>query len=455
MPTVASGLPPLSPSREEFRTLAGDGNLVPVHAELTADVDTAPSAFQKLDSSPYGFLLESVGGSDGRGRYSFLATDPETVVTVRGARVSLRHAGGHTELLPSGSPFEVLRELLSPFTPVPAPGLPPFQGGAVVFVGYDMIRHVERAPDVAADDLRLPDAVFMLTDRLLVFDRHRHRLIVIANARVDERDAASLDRAYDAASARIEALLASLRKPPRVPAALPIPALDPLAALGEDGFTSTLDESAYADAVRRAKEHISARDLSGIVVSRRLDTDLRADPFIVYRALRAIDPSPYCFFLRLGKSSILGAAPEGLVRFAGGRVEASAGGEARGVPDAPDGARVEPAPGTSGDALHVLEAALPAGAVTGAPTVRAMELIEELEPARRGPYGGAVGYVSYSGNLDSCIADRTVLCHGRRASIQVGAAIAADSDPKTEWLETCSKARGPILALRIAGQESA
>jgi anthranilate synthase component I len=511
MPMVGSGLPPLSPSREEFRALAGRGNVIPVYAEMAADLDTPLSAFLRLRPGPYAFLLESVEGGEKWARYSFLGSDPLMVFTAKGSRISVRHADGHTELFPSRNPFESLRALLARFKPVRVPGLPRFQGGAVGFLSYDMVRHVERLPQLAKDDLRLPDAVFMLTDSLLAFDNLRHRLLVIANAHVTKADAASLDRAYDAAAVKIGMMMANLRRPVRSPAPLAVPAVEPLIALGEEGFTSTMDETTYMERVRRAKEYIASGDAYQIVVARRLDTELKADPFTVYRALRTINPSPYLFFLRLGKMTIVGSSPEVLVRLEDGRVEERpiAGTHPRGRTEEEDARlaeemRTDPKeraehvmlvdlgrndvgrvsrlgsvavsefmvveryshvmhlvshvrgdlePGK--DAFDVLAACFPAGTLTGAPKIRAMEIIEELEPTRRGPYGGAVGYISYSGNLDSCITIRTVVCHGRRASIEVGAGIVADSDPKTEWLETSSKARGMILALRVAAQESA
>jgi anthranilate synthase component 1 len=511
MPTVGPDLPPLSPSREEFRALAGRGNVIPVYTEMAADLDTPLSAFLRLRPGPYAFLLESVEGGEKWARYSFLGSDPLMVFTAKGSRISLRHADGHTELLPSSNPFESLRALLARFKPVPVPGLPRFQGGAVGFLSYDMVRHVERLPQLAKDDLRLPDAVFMLTDSLLAFDNLRHRLLVIANAHVTKTDAASLDRAYDAAAVKIGMMMANLRRPARSPAPLAVPAVEPLVALGEEGFTSTMDQATYMERVRRAKEYIACGDAYQIVVARRLDTELKADPFTVYRALRTINPSPYLFFLRLGKTTIVGSSPEVLVRLEDGRVEERpiAGTHPRGRTEEEDARLAEEMkadpkeraehvmlvdlgrndvgrvsrigsvqvsefmvveryshvmhlvshvrgdlePGK--DAFDVLEACFPAGTLTGAPKIRAMEIIEELEPTRRGPYGGAVGYISYSGNLDSCITIRTVVCHGRRASIEVGAGIVADSDPKTEWLETGSKARGMILALRVAAQESA
>ena len=478
---------------------------MPVFAELPADLDTPLSAYLRLRPGPHAFLLESVEGGEKWARYSFLGSDPLVVLSAKNGRIILRRAG-RTERLPDGDPLEALRALLKEVQPVAVPGLPRFQGGAVGFLGYDMVGHMEKLPRMAKDDLDLPDAVFMLTETLLVFDNLRHRLLVIANARIDRRDPGALDAAYDRAALKIGMTVAKLARPARPPAALSLAPAAPLQALGEEGFTSTMDEGAFTDAVRRAKEYIAAGDAYQIVLSRRLDTRLDADPFTVYRALRTINPSPYLFFLRLGKTTIVGSSPEVLVRVEGDRVEERpiAGTHPRGANEAQDQAieaqmqsdpkeRAEHVmlvdlgrndvgrvtelgsvkvtefmvteryshvmhlvshvvgklrPGA--DAFDVLRACFPAGTVTGAPKIRAMEIIDAIEPTRRGPYAGAVGYISYSGNLDSCITIRTIVCHGNRASVQVGAGIVADSDPKTEWLETCSKARGVILALRMA-----
>jgi len=479
---------------------------VPVFTELPADLDTPLSAYLRLRPGPYSFLLESVEGGEKWARYSFLGGDPMAVLSAKDGRITVRQAGGRLQRLPDGDPLEALRGLLRRYRPVSVPGLPRFQGGAVGFLAYDMVRHMERLPRSTRDDLGLPDAVFMLSDTLLVFDNLRHRLLVIANAHVESRDPVALDQAYDHAAVKIGMALAKLSRPARPPAALPLTAPGPLLALGEDGFTSTMDDTQFADGVRRAKEHIAAGDAYQIVISRRLDCPLPSDPFTIYRALRTINPSPYLFFLRLGRMTIVGSSPEVLVRVEGDRVEERpiAGTRPRGASEAED-ARIEREmhedpkeraehvmlvdlgrndvgrvaelgsvkvtefmgteryshvmhlvshvtgrlrPGA--DALDVLRACFPAGTVTGAPKIRAMGIIDEIEPTQRGPYAGAVGYVSYSGNLDSCITIRTIVCTAEHASVQVGAGIVADSDPKAEWLETCSKARGLILALRMA-----
>jgi anthranilate synthase component 1 len=447
-----------------------------------------------------------VEGGEVWARYSFLGAEPLMVLTAKNGRLTLKR-GRRTERLPDGDPLATVRDLLRQFQPVPVPGLPRFQGGAVGYLAYDMVHHMERLPRTTQDDLGLPDAVFLFTDSLLVFDNLRHRLLVLANAVIDRRDPESLDRAYDRAAVRIGMMLAKLARPARAPAPLPLAPPGPLLAQGEDGFSTTMDEPAFTDVVRRAKEHIASGDAYQIVLSRRLDCRLTGDPFTLYRALRTINPSPYLFFLRLGRTTIVGSSPEVLVRVEGDRVDLRpiAGTHPRGATEAEDRETedrlrndpkeraehvmlvdlgrndvgrvsrlgsvkvtefmtieryshvmhlVSHVTGTlkpGSDALDVLRACFPAGTLTGAPKIRAMEIIDELEPTQRGPYGGAVGYVSYSGNLDSCITIRTVVCDGKRASIQVGAGIVADSDPKTEWLETSSKARGMVLALRMAG----
>src|SRR3990172_1393565 len=281
--TSGTGIPSLSPSREDFRGLAARGNLVPVFAELPADLDTPLSAYLRLRPGPYAFLLESVEGGEVWARYSFLGADPLMVLTAKNGRLTLKR-GSRAERLPDGDPLAAVRELLRQFQPVPVPGLPRFQGGAVGYLAYDMVHHMERLPRTTEDDLGLPDAVFLFTDTLLVFDNLRHRLLVIANAAIDRRDPAALDRAYDRAAARIGMPLANLAPPARAPAPLALVPPAPLLAQGEDGFSTTMDEAAFTDAVRRAKEYIAAGDAYQIVLSRRLDCRLTVDPFTLYRA---------------------------------------------------------------------------------------------------------------------------------------------------------------------------
>jgi anthranilate synthase component I len=508
MPAVGTRIPPLSPSRDAFRALAEHGNLIPVYAELAADLDTPLSAFLRLRPGPHAFLLESVEGGEKWARYSFLGTDPRLIVTARNKRVTVHHAGGPTEVLPTTNPLDGLRSVLSRFTAVPVEGLPRFQGGAVGYLSYDAVRHVERLPELAQDDLGLPDAAFMLTDSLLVFDNLRHRLLVLANAHVDRTDQVSLDRAYDQAAVKIGMLLAKLGRPARPPAPLTLPDVGSLLALGEEGFTSTMDEATFMDRVRQAKEHIAAGDAYQIVLARRLDTELRADPFTLYRALRTINPSPYLFLLRMGKTSIVGSSPEVLVRLEDGRIEERpiAGTHPRGSSEREDEqlaaqmladpkeraehvmlvdlgrndvgrvARigsvevsefmvveryshvmhlVSNVSGTLAEGVtgfDALTACFPAGTVSGAPKVRAMEIIDSLERTKRGPYAGVVGYVDFSGNLDTCITIRTIVAAGGKAYVQAGAGIVADSVPEMEAEETRRKAEALLRA--VAGAAS-
>jgi anthranilate synthase component 1 len=494
------------PSREEFHSLTRDGNLIPVYAELPADLDTPLSAFLRLRAGPYAFLLESVEGGEKWARYSFLGTDPFMVFTAKGNRITIKSAGKPIELIRSENPLDALRTIMARFRPVDLPHLPRFVGGAVGYLSYDMARFFERLPRIAQDDLRLPDALFLLTDTLVAFDNLRHRLLVITNAHVEERTPPDVDRAYDQAVAKITATLAKLARPAPLPPPLVLPQLEPLLAQGEEGIISSLDQAAFMERVRRAKELIAKGDAFQIVLSRRLETPLTADPFRIYRALRTINPSPYLFYLKLGRHHLVGSSPEVLVRAEDGQIEVRpiAGTRPRGRSDAEDRAieqelladpkeraehvmlvdlgrndvgrvakigsvtvtermaveryshvmhlvsNIRGQMRDDVDAFEVLRACFPAGTLTGAPKIRAMEIIEELEPTRRGPYGGAVGYVSYSGNLDSCITIRSVIISGKRAFVQAGAGIVADSDPKAEWLETVNKAKGLILALRLA-----
>jgi len=492
----------LTPTREEFRRLAHEGNLIPVYAELPADLETPLSAFLRIGQGPYAFLLESVEGGEKWARYSFLGSHPHAIFRAQGNRIVVWERGRGTRRFRSGDPLGELRRLLAPSRPVCLPDLPRFVGGAVGYVGYDMVRFFERLPSPAPDDLGLPDACFLLTDTLLAFDNLRHRLLVIANARLEGQDP---DRAYDDAAERIRVALACLARPLRRPPPLAFPSHETLAPR-EEGFTSTLDEENYMRAVELAKEYIAAGDIFQVVLSRRLQTSLGATPFQVYRALRTINPSPYLFFLRLGRLAVVGSSPEVLVRLEDGTVELRpiAGTRPRGATPPEDEAleaelRADPKERAEHvmlvdlgrndvgrvaevgsvevtefmtveryshvmhlvsnirgrlkdglDAFDVLRACFPAGTVTGAPKIRAMEIIDELEPVRRGLYAGAVGYVSYTGALDSCITIRTIVCTRDQAFLQAGAGIVADSDPKREYIETANKARGLILAIRMA-----
>jgi len=488
-----------TPSLEEFRAFATQGNVIPVARQILADMETPVSAFRKIDSGNYAFLLESVEGGEQWGRYSFLGGNPSLVLRNQGGRIDLLGGEGAKLLVGVRDPFSALERLLGEYRAVRVPGLPRFTGGWVGYLGYDAVRHLERLPSTAPDDLGLPDAIFLLTDTLLIFDNVTHRITVVSNAFIREQSAAGVERAYRESQQKIEAIIAALKRPVGAP-------------LGRNGQQagvapdSTFTRDGFCEAVRRAKAYIQAGDVIQVVLSQRLAARTDADPFDVYRALRVVNPSPYMYYLRLGELRVVGSSPEMLVRLEGDRIDLRpiAGTRPRGGAEDEDRRFAEELAadpkeraehimlvdlgrndvgkvaqvgsvavedlmrieryshvmhlvshvrGTleaGRNAFDVLRACFPAGTVTGAPKVRAMEIIEELEPVRRGPYAGAVGYVSFSGNLDTCITIRTILfCRGM-ALIQAGAGIVADSEPEREYEETRSKARGMRRAIELA-----
>ena len=511
---------PHLPSLEQFREAAGRGNLVPVWREIVLDGDTPVSAYAKLGRRPHSFLLESVVGGEKWATYSFLGVGARAVVTARGGRYAITRfdveGGGPPSRregsLPDGDPTQVLASLLASFRPVPAPALPRFFGGAVGWLGYDVVRAFEKIPSRAPDELELPEACFVITDTLVIFDNLRQTVKVVANAVVDGAEGGhSVERAYRAACARVDAIVATLEGPS--PALHP---LDPAKARVEGApLQSNTTKDAFKAAVARAKEYILAGDVFQVVLSQRFEAPRAgADPFDVYRALRVVNPSPYMFQLDFADAQVTGASPEVLVRVDGEpgapktvTVRPIAGTRARGAtPDEDERLaaelRADPkeraehvmlidlgrndvgrvsrigsvrvdenmiterfshvmhltssVTGTVADgrsALDVLRACFPAGTLTGAPKIRAMQIIEELEPARRGVYGGAVGYVSFTGNLDMAIAIRTLVTKGEHVYLQAGAGIVADSDPDAEYEETVNKARAVVRALAMARPE--
>jgi len=488
-----------TPNLAQFRELAARGNLIPVARQILADMETPVSAFRKVDSGNYAFLLESVEGGEQWGRYSFLGSNPALVVRVQGGRAEILHSGRTEVLEDVHGPFAAIERVLRDYRAVPVPGLPRFTGGLVGFLGYDAVRALERLPEKATDDLGLPDALFLLTDTLLIFDNVTHRITVVSNAYVRNASEAETDRAYRESQQKIEAIIAALRRPMGAP-------LGSGARIAAPEPESTFERERFCEAVKRAKEYIQAGDIIQVVLSQRLSIRTGADPFDVYRALRVVNPSPYMYYLRLGELKIVGSSPEMLVRLEGERIDLRpiAGTRPRGTTEEADQqlseelladpkeraehimlvdlgrndvgkvARVGSVSVPdlmiieryshvmhivshvrglieSGRTAHdVLAACFPAGTVTGAPKVRAMEIIEELEPVRRGPYAGAVGYVSFAGNLDACITIRTVLFWRGKALVQVGAGIVADSDPQSEYVETMNKARAVRRAIELA-----
>ncbi|MBN1901264.1 anthranilate synthase component I [Candidatus Sumerlaeota bacterium] len=483
------------PTKEEFIRKTKEGNLIPVYKEILADMETPVSAMRKLAESDFSFLLESVEGGENLGRYSFLAADPSIIFKSKRREIDLIYQNNEETFNVENSALDALRKLMGHFKLVPDPSLPPFIGGAVGYVSYDEIRSIEsRIPDGNPDDLNLPDTFFMITDNLIVFDHVKHRLLLVHNAHIRSDPG----KIYEDAIHQIELLHERLRhplmnnEPPTSP--------EPL------HFDSNFTEDEFKRIVERAKEYIFAGDAFQIVLSQRLRTAFQCHTFDIYRALRAINPSPYMFYLKFGGLKLIGSSPEILVKVNGDGIQIRpiAGTRKRGLnpeedlflekellADPKERAEhimlvdlgrndcgrvaqygtvkvddlmsieryshvmhiVSNVVGTLDprfDAFDVLKASFPAGTVSGAPKVRAMEIIDELENVRRGPYAGAVGYFSFSGNLDSCITLRTIIAKGDVAYIQAGAGIVADSIPENEYQETLNKARGMLRAIELA-----
>jgi anthranilate synthase component 1 len=471
--------------------------LRPVIRELPADVDTPISVYLKLRGLGPSFLLESVEGGEHLARYSFIGAQPWAILRSWRERIVLEEEGRWREFTPQeGDVLDVLRGLLPRYEGLPLEGLPRFTGGAVGYMGYDLVRSFERLPALQPDTLALPEAVFLLCDRLVIYDHVKHRLLVVAHAPAEGSGAGEA-----AAQAALDEMVARLKRP------LPQPASWPKAMPPAEECISAFGREAFAQAVMRAKEYITQGEIFQVVLSRRIGRRTAAQPFDIYRALRRVNPSPYMFYLELPDGlRLIGSSPEVLVRVDGGLVETRplAGTRRRGANEAEDRAlelelladpkeraehvmlvdlarndvgrvcrygtvrtptvmeveryshvmhivstvqgELEP----SRDAFHVLRACFPAGTVSGAPKVRAMEIIEELEPERRGPYAGAVGYFGFSGNMDTCITIRTIVMQGERVFLQAGAGIVADSDPEREFEETENKLRALAQALLAA-----
>ena len=480
-------------SFEEFKELAQRGTFVPVYKEIVADLLTPVSAFLKIaEHSDYAFLLESVEGGEQVARYSFLGKDPFLILRSRGGKTIIDRAGQTSE---SDKPFiATLRELMAAYHSPFVPGLPRFTGGAVGYLGYDAAAWFE--PVTLQDTQEIEDeAGFMLFDTVLAFDHVRHRILIIANARITGDE--DLESLYQFACAKIDFVERELERTLSKPQAAEAAPLQ---------FTSNVTREQFEEMVRTAKEYIAAGDIYQVVLSQRFGADLDADPFMVYRALRHVNPSPYMYFLRVGPRAIVGASPEMLVRVEGRKVQTHpiAGTRPRGRNDEEDQRLAEElrrnekeraehvmlvdlgrndvgrvsAYGTvrvptymtlekyshvmhlvsivegkldeQHDRLDALVACFPAGTVSGAPKVRAMEIIAELENRRRGVYAGAVGYLDFAGNLDFCITIRTVVIENGKAYVQAGAGIVADSNPTAEYEETRDKARAVIRALELA-----
>jgi anthranilate synthase component 1 len=484
------------PAKKEFMALSKKGNLIPVYAEILADFETPLSCFTRIDKGRYSFLLESVEGGENLARYSFLGSEPSLVFSSRLGRIELRE-GNKTKSFATKDPVEELKKVLSAYKFVNVKGLPRFCGGLVGFFGYDIIRFIEKIPDKNLDDLNVADSVFMLTDTLLIFDHVDHKIKVVSNAHIKGDPA----KAYDEATAKINKIIRTLKGPAHALSQAHSKRKARLLKL-----KSNFSKKEFENAVKKAKEYIKKGDVIQVVLSQRLEVPVRSEPFQIYRALRSINPSPYMYYLKLDDFSLVGSSPEIMVRCEEGRVEVRpiAGTRPRGASEKEDEKLMKDLLGdpkeraehimlvdlgrndigrvcdyktvkvselmmiekyshvmhivsdVSGrlkkgkDIFDVIRATFPAGTVSGAPKVRAMEIIDELENRKRKTYAGSVGYFSFSGNLDCCITIRTILIKNKTAYIQAGAGIVADSLPSREYQETLNKAKALIRAIEMA-----
>lgn len=492
------------PKLEAFRQLAEQGNLIPVYRELSADLDTPVSVFLKLRQEPPTFLLESVEGGEKLGRYSFLGVGYDLVLKSSNDKAIIHRNGERQKLHLEGRDcLHLVQEILAQRRVTKVPGLPRFFGGAVGYISYDTVRSFEKKlPACSRDELGLPECVFIFTDTMIIFDHVQHKMKIVANTYVD----GPAEYVYRRAVSKIEAIITRLAKPlPSEPGGTnTAPTVSQDEAL-ESNFT----QEEFEKAVEACREYIAAGDALQIVLSQRLKRKTAARPFDIYRALRMLNPSPYLFYLDLGDFQLIGSSPEMLVKVEDGLAETCpiAGTRPRGGDEQEDEtltaellsdpkelaehamlvdlarndlgrvcqhgtvrvpalmsvekyshvmhivSTVEGELRYGENAFSLLRAAFPAGTLTGAPKIRAMEIITELEDLKRGPYGGAVGYFSYGGNMDTCITIRTIVMIGNTVYLQAGAGVVYDSDPTREYQETLNKLKALATAVAIAEEE--
>ena len=485
------------PTKEEFVRRSKHGNLIPVYREILADMETPVSAYRKIARGKYSFLLESVEGGERLARYSFLGTDPFMIFKSKGRDVQIveRMRADRITLKDGQDPLHILKDLLARYKWVDDPDLPRFCGGAVGYIGYDAVRFFENLPDDTVDDLNIPEFFFIFTDVFVVFDHLKHRIKVVCNPEVGSDPGAT----YDLAIEKIDEIVRRLKETP----------LPPSESRGEAKVLkpkSNMTQPQYEAMVDKAKEYIRAGDIIQVVPSQRLSVPLNVDTFDVYRALRSLNPSPYMYYLNYDDINIIGTSPEILVTEDRGVVTTRpiAGTRWRGKNEAEDQALAEElladekeraehimlvdlgrndlgrvckygtvevdeimkieryshvmhivsnVKGELADGMDqfdVLRATFPAGTVSGAPKIRAMEIIEELEPTKRGTYAGAIGYFSFSGNMDTCITIRTILVKDGIAYMQAGGGVVADSVPANEYRESMNKAGALLKAIEMA-----
>jgi anthranilate synthase component 1 len=490
---------PVEPSLESFVSLSAQGNVIPVYTQLAADFETPLSAYLKIRDGAHAFLLESAESTEKGGRWSIVGSRPKRTFEAREKTLTVREGSTVRWIEAHDDILAELQRQMAAYTPVPHGAIPPFYGGILGYLSYDAVRQFEPSIGPAPhDDLQIPDAFFMLVDTVLVFDHRLRRVYVIANAFID--DFATADEAYADARGRVATMVEILNRPVHTAA---LNGLTPLASLPA---TSNTTQAKFEENVRKGKEYIAAGDVFQFVPSQRFETPYTGSPVDLYRALRCVNPSPYMFLLELGDFSLVGSSPEVHVRSIQGRIDIRpiAGTRWRGKTVEEDDALaadllndpkeraehlmlidlarndvgriakhgsvkvddfmiieryshvmhiVSNVTGTldpAHSAYDVLRATFPAGTVSGAPKIRAMQIINELEPTKRCAYAGAVGYFGFDGSHDSCITLRTCLVKDGKAYVQSGAGVVADSDPTYEYQETCNKAQGMLKAIALA-----
>lgn len=490
------------PTFEEFSQLAATATVVPVYRLLLNDSITPVSVYWQFQDEPWAFLFESVVGGERHGRYSFVGRQPFIQIEAHDRQVTVTTSGGDQREFTAEDPLRELEALIKPFHAPHLPGLPRFCGGAVGYAGYDTVRYVEKLPNAPTDDRKLPDLSFAFYDEMVVFDHANKTLLAVVHAQIKPDQ---LRQCYDEACARVDRIVNQLRQPAS-PHVLPdIELRGPITIPHQSNFT----KEGFKAAVAQCKEYINAGDIFQVVLSQRFQATTTAKPFDIYRALRAVNPSPFMFLLKSPSCTLVGASPEIMTRVENGQVviRPLAGTRRRGANAEEDRLLAEELLAdpkeraehimlvdlgrndvgrvakfgsvsisdllvvekyshvmhisstvigeleTGKTTFDALRSCLPAGTLSGAPKIRAMEIIDELEPHRRGPYGGAVGYVDFTGNMDTCIALRTMVVQGNQAYVQAGAGLVADSDPEAEYQETVNKAMGLLRALEIAEKQ--
>ena len=481
------------PSFSNFKALATQGNVIPVYREFLGDTETPVSTYLKIKEKHLSYLLESAEGSEKWGRYSFIGYMPYLTIISREGEMEVREEGVKQVLRNVDNPLEVLRNISRRFEPVPVSELPPFQGGLVGYCNYELIRKWERLPGLSPVNGGMPESVFTVSRRMIIFDHRTHRITVVVFAFLNEGE--DLEKCYRRACQELEEAMEELQ--------CPLPAVSGEEVIRLSGLEPNVSKGRFEESVKKAKTHIEAGDVIQVVLSQRFSADVGGDAFTLYRNLRSINPSPYMFYLNFGEVKLIGSSPEILVRLTGGKIELRpiAGTRPRGQSPEEDRelerellsdpkeraehimlvdlgrndtgrvavsgsvtvprlmeveryshvmhivSRVEGQLKPDMDAFDLFMAAFPAGTVTGAPKIRAMEIISDLEPTCRGPYAGGVGYFGFNGNMDFCITIRTITMWREKLSIQVGAGIVADSTPEGEYEETLKKAAAMFKVL--------